>query len=61
MHPNFVSVSVYSQEILRFRCVKTADWPPLQVFLGALDLVIAHLIFVFIYSAERTSLIFDYC
>ena len=60
-HPNFVPVSVYSQEISRFRRMKTADWPPLQVFSGALDLVVVHLVFVFVYSAERTSLIFDYC
>ena len=47
-HPNFVSVSVYRQEILRFRRVKTVDWPPLQVFPGALDLVVAQLVFVFV-------------
>ena len=59
MHPNFVLVSVYSQEILRFRPVKTADWPPLQVLSAEFDLVVAHLVFV--YSAKCTSLIFDYC
>ena len=59
MHPNFISVSVYSQKNLIFRRVKTADWPPLQDFSGALHLVVTHLVFVFVYSAKRTSLIFD--
>ena len=53
-HPNFVPVSVYIQEILTFRRVKTAVWPPLKVSSGALDLVVAHHVFVFVYSAERT-------
>ena len=61
MHPNFVPVSVYSQENLRFCRVKTAEWPPLHVFSGALDLVAAHLVFMFVYSAQGTFLIFDYC
>ena len=56
----FVPVFVYSQENLRFRRVKTADWSPLQVFTGALDLVVAHLVFVFVCSAERTSPIIEY-
>ena len=46
MHLNFVSVSVYSQDNLRFHRVKTADWPHLQNFSEALDLVVVHLIFV---------------
>ena len=46
-HPNFFSVSVYSQEFLRFRRVKTVDWPPLQDLSEVLDLVVAHHVFVF--------------
>ena len=51
----------------KFRCVKTADWPPLQVFSGPLDHVVAHLVFVFVcYVIQNIlpnahSLIFDYC